>query len=172
LKAWLKQGTDEPPTFDYYMGTGYLADNEINPGDADYFSAQYNQALTVYGLLASGVRSIEVPVSIIKRTFQFPPAYENIDELMPYEGKVISTDSLRPFLGVIPEWLDFMLNDAQFNSDDPDVPPALVARAEIVKHYGWLQKTTMMSDTSEGRIVANQEFTFGLWAADIYGPAY
>lgn len=172
LKSWLKQGTDEPPTFDYYMGTGYLSDNDINPGDATYFVTQYDQANRVYGLLASGVRSIEVPIPIVKRTFQYPPAYENIDELMPYEGKVISTNELKTSLGVIPEWLDFRLSEAQYNQSDPDVPPALVARAEIVKHYGWLQKTTVMADTSEGRISVSQEFTFGLWAADIYGPAY
>lgn len=166
LKAWLKIGeADAKPAFDYYLGRGY----GLTPitGADFYLLAQLVQATKLYYLMASGVRTIDVKLPVIRQSFQLPYGYEGVSILTGDDGKLFDHTDLLDFAS-FPLWLHELLVDTpDFEATVPLPDPK--ATTPVKKHYGWLKKVNNLGETSEGRILLVIEYHWGLWSEIIYG---
>ena len=171
LKEWLKSG--DIPAFDYYLGRGYINSYEATSGEDAYFASQYNQANTLYYLMASGVRTIEIQLPLIRTTSQLPSGYTDVGSLINSDGMLIANDTIQNTPDM-PDWLVLVLNGDTFwpNASSGAVIPSdphPTATYSITKHYAWLEKVGTLSETNEGRINVVIEYHWGLWAEDLYG---
>lgn len=165
LKDWAKNGPkDSHPAY------------KFSYEDTTNETANYQRAEKLYQLMSEGVKTIPVQVLTVRNQLLVPKKKATLVDYFNHNGNIIRVESMYQEPTMEPWVYNILFELAEqetFGYEDLEqegsaINGASTAPVVVGKKFGFLKKVNM-EPSSDQRMVITIEYTFGLWATDIYG---
>lgn len=128
-------------------------------------AGEINQALQVYSLMTSGVKSVVEFFPTLKMSYLCNNTFQVFNN-MARNGKILKTSTLinqtgTPANSIVP----LLPPDGPYETFAGLYPGSLV----VPLYYGWMQMGPTVEQTAIAKITVAQEWNYGLWPPWMYG---